>query len=52
MNFGDKVKEALISKAAEGLALAVSVILIWMCSEVDPAILPSLECSGTIKLDR
>jgi hypothetical protein len=45
MSFGDKVKEALIAKAAEGLAVAVSVILIWVCSEVGPAILPALESS-------
>jgi hypothetical protein len=43
MGFGEKVKETLINRAAEGLALSVSIILIWVCSKVGPAILPSLE---------
>ena len=45
MSFGEKVKETLITRAAEGLALSVSVILIWVCSKVGPAILPALESS-------
>jgi hypothetical protein len=42
MNFGEKVKEALIAKAAEALAVAVSVILIWVCSALGPVLLPIL----------
>ncbi|WP_345978898.1 hypothetical protein [Sulfurimonas sp. HSL3-2] len=45
MSFGEKVKEALIARAAEGLALSVSVILIWVSFKVGPAILPALEAS-------
>lgn len=43
MSFGERVKEALITRAAEGLAVSVSVILIWVCSQVGPIILPVLE---------
>ena len=43
MSFGERVKESIIKRAAEGLAISVSVILIWVCSKVGPAILPILE---------
>lgn len=43
MSFGEKVKESIISKAAEGLAVSVSVIVIWISTIVGPIILPALE---------
>jgi hypothetical protein len=45
MSFGERVRESIISKAAEALALSVSVIVIWACSKIGPAILPALESS-------
>ena len=45
MNFGERVKETIITRSAEGLALSVSVIVIWACSKIGPAILPALESS-------
>lgn len=45
MNFGEKVKESIVNRAAEGLAVSVSVIIIWVASKVGPAILPALESS-------
>ena len=45
MSFGEKVKESIVNRAAEGLAVSVSVILIWVVSKIGPAILPALESS-------
>ncbi len=43
MSFGEKVKESIVNRAAEGLAVSVSVILIWVVSKIAPAIMPALE---------
>lgn len=45
MSFGEKVKETLVTRAAEGLGLSVGVVIIWVCSEVGPLLLPALESS-------
>ena len=45
MSFGERVKETLINRAAEGLALSVSIILIWAASKIGPVVLPILESS-------
>jgi hypothetical protein len=45
MSFGEKVKESIVNRAAEGLAVSVSIILIWVVSKIGPAILPALESS-------
>jgi hypothetical protein len=45
MSFGERVKETLITRAAEGLGLSVGVVLVWGCSELDPAMFPVLESS-------
>ncbi len=45
MSFGEKVRELIISRAAEGLAVSVSVIFIWVASKIGPVILPALESS-------
>lgn len=43
MSFGEKVKESIVSRAAEGLAVSVTIILIWVASKIGPAVLPALE---------
>ncbi len=43
MSFGEKVKESIVNRAAEGLAVSASVILIWVATKVGPVILPALE---------
>lgn len=43
MSFGEKVKESIINRAAEGLAVSATVIVIWSASKIGPAILPALE---------
>ena len=43
MSFKDKVKESLSSKAAEALAIVVSIILIWAASKIAPVLLPAIE---------
>lgn len=45
MSFGDRVKDAIISRSAEGLAVSVSVILIWVASKVGPVVVAALEAS-------
>jgi hypothetical protein len=45
MNFGEKVKESIINRAAEGLAVSVTLIVIWVSSKVGPVIVPALESS-------
>ena len=43
MSFVEKVKDTIATRAAEALAISVSVIIIWVASKVGPAILPALE---------
>lgn len=45
MHFGEKVKDSIVNRAAEGLAVSVSVIIIWAASKIAPVILPALESS-------
>lgn len=45
MDFGDRVKASIVNRAAEGLSVSVTVILIWVASKVGPAILPALEAN-------
>jgi hypothetical protein len=45
MDFKEKVKETIISRATEGLAVSVSIIVIWVSSKVGPVILPAIESS-------
>ncbi len=45
VSFGEKVKESITTRAAEGLAVSVTIIVIWVASKVAPVILPSLESS-------
>jgi len=43
MNFKDKLKNSITSKAAEGLAVAASVIIIWAAIKIAPVVLPAIE---------
>jgi hypothetical protein len=43
MSFKDKVKNSITSKAAEGLAVAASVIVLWAASKITPVLLPAIE---------
>jgi len=43
MSFQEKVKESIVSRAAEGLGISVSVILIWAASILGPILLPAIE---------
>lgn len=45
MNFREKVKEMIIVRAPEGLAISLTIIVIWVSSEVGPVILPAIESS-------
>jgi hypothetical protein len=45
MNYMKEVKEIVISRATEGLAISVTVIVIWVSSEVGHVILPAIESS-------
>jgi len=45
MSFGEKVKSSIVSRAAEGLAVSISVIIIWISSKIVPIILPVIESS-------
>jgi len=43
VSFQEKVKESIVTRASEGLAIAVSVILIWAASKIGPILLPAIE---------
>jgi len=43
MNFKDKLKNSITSKAAEGLAVAASTIIIWAAIKIAPVVLPAIE---------
>jgi hypothetical protein len=43
MNVTDKIKDSIVSKAAEGLALSVSAIVIWTGIQIAPVVLPAIE---------
>ena len=48
MNFGERVKESIVSRAAEGLAVSATVLVIWAASEVAPILIPAI-ASGLTK---
>ena len=43
MSFKEKVKDSIVSRAAEGLAVACSIILLWAASKIAPVIMPAIE---------
>lgn len=45
MSFRNKLKDSITSKAAESLAVAASVILIWATAKIAPIVLPAIESS-------
>lgn len=45
MKIAEKIKESILSKAAEGLALSASAIIIWAGIQLSPVIIPALETS-------
>ncbi len=45
MKFKEKVKEIIISRVTEGLAISVSILVIWVASVVGPALMPAIELS-------
>ncbi len=45
MQLFDKLKEALIGRAAEGLSASLTVLLAWAAYQVVPAILPAIEAA-------
>lgn len=45
MSFGEKVKESLASRAAEGVATSLTILLVWATYQVAPAVLPAVEAA-------
>ncbi len=43
MNFKEKVENAFLSKAAEGVAVAIGVLVIWVGTKLAPIVVPALE---------
>lgn len=43
MSFKDKLKDSIISKAAEGLATAASIVVLWASTKIAPVVLPAIE---------
>jgi hypothetical protein len=43
MTFIDKVKDSLASRAAEGIAVSLTVLLAWAAYHVAPVVLPAIE---------
>jgi len=48
MSFKDKLQDSIASKAAEGLAVAASIIVLWVSIKIAPVVLPAIE-SGISK---
>ncbi|WP_426809733.1 hypothetical protein ABOC32_28620 [Pseudomonas sp. WOUb67] len=45
MKIAEKIKESIVSKTAEGLALSASAIIIWAGIQLAPVVIPALETS-------
>lgn len=43
MSFKEKVANAFVSKAAEGVAVAIGVLVIWVGTKLAPILMPALE---------
>ena len=50
MTFIEKVKDSLASRAAEGIAASLTVLLVWAAYEVAPAVLPAIEAATSKKV--
>jgi hypothetical protein len=45
MSFIENVKESLASRAAEGVAASLTVLLVWATYQVAPVVLPAIEAA-------
>ncbi len=45
MSFKEKLKDSITSRAAEGLAVAASVIVLWAATKIAPVVMPAIESS-------
>jgi hypothetical protein len=45
MKVSERIKDTVISKAAEGIALSVSAIIIWSAVQIAPIILPAIDAA-------
>ncbi|EPF2931141.1 hypothetical protein ACSL9C_004088 [Vibrio navarrensis] len=43
MSLKEKIENAFVSKAAEGVAVAVGVLVIWVGKKIAPIVIPALE---------
>ena len=43
MSFLDKVKDSIVTRAAEGIAASLTVLLMWATYQVAPVVLPAIE---------
>ena len=43
MSFKEKIENAFVSKAAEGVAISVGVLAIWVGKKLAPIVVPALE---------
>lgn len=43
MRISERIKDAVISKTAEGIALSASAIIIWSAVQIAPIILPAID---------
>lgn len=50
MSFIDKIKESIISRAAESVAASITILLAWVAYQVTPAILPAIETALSKKV--
>lgn len=50
MTFFEKVRDKLVDRAAEGIAAALTALLIWVAYQVAPVILPAIEAAASNKV--
>ena len=50
MTFIEKVKDSIASRAAEGIAVSLTVLLVWAAYEVAPVVLPAIEAVTSKKV--
>lgn len=43
MKISERIKDTVISKTAEGIALSASAIIIWSAIQIAPIILPAID---------
>lgn len=45
MTFLDKVKDSIATRAAEGVAASLTVLLVWAAYQIAPLVLPAIEAA-------